>query len=249
MTGIGLAGVSVVHELLTTRDYNLKRRLVRGLSSKGGSGPERIDALRDLDLHVGPGERLGIVGANGAGKSTLLSVVAGVLAPTQGTVWVEGRVLPLLGAGGAGLDVDQSGADNALEMGILLGESPDEMAERLPAIAEFSGLGDRLFSPVYSYSSGMAARLRFSVITSMRPDILVLDEGIGLADAEFAERAKDRLAEFYGAAGILVMASHADGLLRAHCEQGLWLDKGSVRMRGSLTEVLRAYHAARTQTP
>ena len=97
--------------------------------------------------------------------------------------------------------------------------------------------------------AGMAARLRFSVITSMRPDILVLDEGIGLADAEFAERAKDRLAEFYGAAGILVMASHADGLLRAHCEQGLWLDKGSVRMRGSLTEVLRAYHAARTQTP
>ena len=248
MTGIGLSGVTVVHELLTTRDYNLKRRLVRGLGVKRGGGPEQIVALRGVDLHVVGGTRLGIVGANGAGKSTLLSVIAGVLAPTSGAVWVEGKVLPLLGAGGAGLDVEQSGADNALEMGILLGESPDEMAERLPAIAEFSGLGDRLLSPVYSYSSGMAARLRFSVITSMRPDILVLDEGIGLADAEFAERAQDRLADFYSAAGVLVMASHADGLLRTHCEQGLWLDKGSVVMRGSIDEVLAAYHESRAQT-
>lgn len=243
--------MSVVHELLTTRDYNLKRRLVRRLSSKGGSGPERIDALRDLDLHVGPGERLGIVGANGAGKSTLLSVVAGVLAPTQGTVWVEGRVLPLLGAGGAGLEtVDQSGADNALEMGILLGESPDEMAERLPAITEFSGLGDRLFFPVYSYSSGMAARLRFSVITSMRPDILVLDEGIRLADAEFAERAKDRLAEFYGAAGILRHGIARDRPAPRALRAGTVARQGrDASGWGSLTEVLRAYHAARTQTP
>jgi ABC-type polysaccharide/polyol phosphate transport system ATPase subunit len=200
-------------------------------------------ALDGVSLTVASGTRLGIIGANGAGKTTMLSVVAGVLAPASGQVRVEGRVLPLLGASGAGLDAEASGVANVIEMGIMLGETPDSMVDRLDDIAGFSGLGGRLENPVYTYSSGMAARLRFSVITALRPDILVMDEGIGMADAEFTMRARDRLEEFYASAGIMLMASHAETLVLAQCDEGLWLHDGRIMAHGEVEHVVEAYRA------
>lgn len=246
MTGIGLSDVTVRHELLLVRDYNLKRRMVKTVRPGRRERPDHVLALDGVSLHVEPGTRLGVMGANGAGKSTLLSVMAGLLAPTSGRVWIDGTVLPLLGGSGAGLDYEATGASNVIELGILLGESKHAMESRLDEIAEFSGLGERFFSPVYTYSSGMAARLRFSVITVLRPDILLMDEGMGTADAAFSLRARDRLRDFFDAAGILVMASHSAGALRAQCTEGLWLHEGRVMLRGPIQEVSAQYDAFAT---
>jgi ABC-type polysaccharide/polyol phosphate transport system ATPase subunit len=132
---------------------------------------------------------------------------------------------------------------------VQLGESPAAMRDRIDDIAEFSGLTSRIDHPVYSYSSGMKARLRFAILTSLQPDALLLDEGLGTADAEFEERANARLREFMSALGIVILASHSDSLLRAHCDTAVWLDQGHVRDYGELDKVLANYHASRAPAP
>ena len=188
MTSVSLRGVHAEYQLLSVRDYNLKNRVVQTARRKFHD-PVVIDALKSIDLDIPEGSRLGLVGPNGAGKSTLLSVMAGLLPPTRGSVRVDGRVLALLGGSAAGLDQEATGRDNVVSMGVQLGESPQAMRGRIDDITEFSGLGERILHPVYSYSTGMQARLRFSILTSLRPDVLLLDEGLGTADAEFTARA------------------------------------------------------------
>ncbi|WP_296603996.1 ATP-binding cassette domain-containing protein [Nocardioides sp.] len=243
MPSVALRNVHVKYQLLSVRDYNLKNRLVQTARRKFHD-PVVIDALRSIDLNIAEGSRVGLVGANGSGKSTLLSVMAGLLPPTCGTVRVQGRVLALLGGSAAGLDQEASGRDNIVSMGVQLGESPRAMRGRIEDIAQFSGLGERIVHPVYSYSSGMQARLRFSILTSLRPDVLLLDEGIGTADAEFTSRANRRLNEFMSSAGILVLASHGDALLQEQCTDAVWLDAGVVSSQGSVDSVLADYRGS-----
>jgi len=245
MAHIRLRDVRASYQVLSVLDYNLKHRLVDTIRRKHAP-PVTIDALASIDLEVPEGTRLGLVGANGAGKSTLLSVMAGVLPPTRGSVEVHGRVLALLGGAGAGLSQEASGRSNIVSLGVQLGETPAAMRARVDDVAEFSGLTARIDHPVYSYSTGMQVRLRFSVLTSLRPDILLLDEGLGTADAEFARRADERLREFMASAGVVVLASHGDGLLRRHCDTAVWLDQGRVRELGELDGVLANYHASHT---
>lgn len=241
MASVSLEEVSARYELLSVRDYNLKRR-VADLVHGRHEAPKVIYALRSVSLELRRGSRLGLIGANGAGKSTLLSIMAGLLPPTTGRVEVEGRVLALLGGAGAGLDQEASGRDNVVSMGVQLGEFPEAMRELSEEILDFSGLGTRADDPVFSYSTGMQARLRFSILTSLRPDVLLLDEGIGAADAAFAAKASHRLSEFMSRAGVLVLASHGDDLLRQQCDEAIWLDRGMVRSQGPLDKVLSAYH-------
>lgn len=214
---IRLDDVWVHYRLRHAHHYNLKRHVTNVLARRHEEA-EVITALAGVSLTIAKGARVGLTGANGAGKSTLLAVMAGVLRPTHGTALVEGRVLALLGGPNEGLDPEQTGRENALALGIRLGEPPDVMEERLDEIGEFSGLGRRYDHPVYTYSTGMQVRLRFTAITSIRADILLVDEGIGAADAEFNARAADRLREFYSASGTLVLASHAEDVLAMHCE-------------------------------
>jgi ABC-2 type transport system ATP-binding protein len=245
MASLELEAVDATYEFLSVVDYNLKRRVVQAVRRRRET-PTVIEALRGLDLRLNPGDRIGLVGRNGAGKSTLLAVMAGVLPPTKGRVRLEGRVLALLGGSGAGLSQEATGRENVISMGVQLGEAPVAMRTRLDDIVDFSGLGDRIDHPVYSYSSGMQSRLRFSVLTSLRPDVLLMDEGIGAADAEFAQRASARLEAFMSSVGIFVMASHGDALLRQQCTHGLWLDRGLLAATGPIDEVLTAYHASYT---
>jgi ABC-2 type transport system ATP-binding protein/lipopolysaccharide transport system ATP-binding protein len=172
--------------------------------------------------------------------------MAGLLPPTRGSVRVDGRVLALLGGSEAGLDQEATGRDNVVSMGVQLGESPQAMRGRIDDVAEFSGLGERIMHPVFSYSSGMQARLRFSILTSLRPDVLLLDEGIGTADAEFTARANHRLNDFMASAGILVLASHGDALLKEQCGEAVWLQAGAVQAIGSVDQVLASYHDSHT---
>jgi ABC-type polysaccharide/polyol phosphate transport system ATPase subunit len=157
--------------------------------------------------------------------------MAGALTPTKGTALTRGRVLALLGGPNEGLDPEQTGRENAINLCIRLGESRDAIEAALDGIQEFSGLGGRFDHPVYSYSSGMQVRLRFSAITSIKADILLLDEGIGAADSEFNERASDRLATFFSESGTLVLASHSEDLLNAHCNSELLLNNGDLAQK------------------
>lgn len=213
---VSLRNVWVRYELRHNHHYNLKRSM-SDLVARRRNAPDLITAIADLTLEIPAGARVGLVGPNGAGKSTLLAVIAGTLKPTAGTRVVQGRVLALLGGPNEGLDPEQTGRENAIALGMRLGESSASMEEKIDAIREFSGLGHRFDHPAYSYSSGMLVRVRFSTITSIRSDILLVDEGIGAADAEFNERATVRLREFFDSSGTLVMASHSPTLLQEHC--------------------------------
>lgn len=241
MVGISLQDASVVYSLTNSRDYNLKRTAVDLITFKR-QAPRKIEALRGVTADIPEGSRVGLVGSNGAGKSTLLALMAGILAPTTGRVRVEGRVLALLGGAGAGLELEASGIDNIINLGVQLGESPAAMRSRVEEIVDFSGLLERIGDPVYTYSSGMQARLRFSTLTSLSPDVLLLDEGIGAADAAFAHKAQARLESFVSSVGVVVLASHGDALLRETCSTGILMRGGRVAVAGDLEQVLTAYH-------
>ena len=210
---VELQNVSVIYRLLTVEDYNLKRQIVRGFGRRRHGLVTPLHALSDINLSLNDGDRLQVVGSNGSGKTTLLRVIAGALAPTSGALLTRGRVLPLLGGPGATLDGTLTGRENIVQVGMLLGESPFHMQNLVHDIAEFSGLRDRLNTPVSTYSSGMAARLRFSIVTSLKPDILVMDEGIAsTADPEFSQRAKIRLEQFQNQVSIVIWSSFSHSL-------------------------------------
>jgi len=243
MASISLRGVSATYELLSVLDYNLKHRVVQ-MARRRRTAPEVIAALRDIDLDLRAGDRVGLIGPNGAGKSTLLAVMAGLLPPTTGAVKVEGRVLALMGGAGAGLSQEATGLDNIVGMGVQLGETPTAMRARMDDIIDFSGLAARVHHPVYSYSTGMQARLRFSVLTSLRPDILLLDEGLATADAEFASRSGERLQKFLGNVGIVVLASHSEEQILQTSKSVIYLSGGRVIGYGDAAAQIRAYSAA-----
>jgi len=207
-------------------------------------GPKRsrvaVRALENVSLKLGHGDRLGILGPNGAGKSTLLRVLAGVYVPAAGGVLIEGRVSPLFNTS-PGLDVDDTGYENILTCGLLLGMSRDEIARKTPEIAEATELGDYLTLPVRTYSSGMFTRLGFAIATAINPEILLLDEGLGAGDARFAQQAKKRVDALVERSSILVLASHDQGLIRSMCNRALLLQSGRVTMQGGVEEVIEAY--------
>jgi ABC-type polysaccharide/polyol phosphate transport system ATPase subunit len=241
MSRIELNDVTVEYDLLTVADYNLKRKIMTGLGRQRRSTTRStLTALDSLSLTIEPGTRMGLIGANGAGKSTLLRVMAGTLPPTRGRVMLEGKVLSLLGGAGASLDFGLSGYENVILMGLLLGETPQTMKGKADEIAEFSGLGDRLRNPVSSYSSGMQARLRFSVLTTLRPQVLIMDEGVATADAAFAAKAAERLRDFHDSAEIVVMSSHGMNVAST-TDVVVWLEEGRIRMMGDPHETVKAY--------
>lgn len=226
---IRLDDVWVQHQLRHSHHYNLKRSLSNTFTRRKDD-LEIITALQGITLDIPRGSRIGLVGSNGSGKSTLLSIMAGVLTPTRGTAVTNGRVLALLGGPNEGLDPEQTGRENAINLGVRLGESHSAMQSALDGIQEFSGLGSRFDHPVYTYSSGMQVRLRFSTITSIKADVLLVDEGIGTADSEFSERAESRLDEFIQRAGTMVLASHSEPLVSRYCRTFLRLVHGSLDM-------------------
>lgn len=222
---IRLDDIWVQYRLRHAHHYNLKRAVTNTLARRKENA-DIITALKSITLEVPKGARLGLIGPNGSGKSTLLAVMAGALHPTRGQASTNGRVLALLGGPDEGLDPEQTGRENAVSLGVKLGDSAEALRDKMPAIREFSGLGQRFDHPVYTYSSGMQVRLRFSVITSINADILLIDEGIGAADAEFNERASDRLNNFYESSGTLVLASHSEAVVTQYCRTTVTLQHG-----------------------
>lgn len=203
-------------------------------------GKVAVRALEGVSLELEHGSRVGLIGHNGAGKSTLLRVIAGIYEPTGGRVYVEGDVACMFDIG-FGMDPDATGWDNIVLRGMLLGFSRHEIQEKSQAIGEASGLGEFLDMPLRTYSAGMGTRLAFAISTSITPDILLIDEGIGAGDAAFLAAAKLRMEHFIGSAGLLALASHSDELLRRWCHIGIWMEHGKMKLMAGIEEVLSAY--------
>ena len=201
-----------------------------------------VEALADIDLEIGSGERLGVIGLNGAGKSTLLKLMAGIYPPTSGAVEVEGHVCPMFEFA-TGFEMNLSGWDNIRIRGMLLGMSPSEIDSKLPGIAAFSELGDFLDRPVRTYSSGMFVRLAFAVSTACNPEILLLDEVVGAGDIRFARKAEKRMRGFIDEGKIVVFTSHSLELLQQICSTAIWLEQGRIREHGPVKDVIAAYRS------
>ena len=229
MAHIDISNVTVDLPIYGEHNMNLKGRVANFLARRE-TKVEVIRALDDVSLSIQDGERIGIVGPNGSGKTTLLRVMAGILKPTQGNVAIQGTVVSMIDQG-LGMDTQCTGIENIFRRGIFLNQSTQQMQDRLDDIVEFSGLGDRIRHPLYTYSSGMRARLAFSIATSVKPEILIIDEGIGAADEEFAERAAGRLDSFLQNAGILLLASHSNQLIESWCNKKVRLESGQLMSR------------------
>jgi ABC-type polysaccharide/polyol phosphate transport system ATPase subunit len=205
------------------------RRVSNAGGTIAGEGRHRyVQALDGVSFELAAGDRLGLIGANGAGKTTLLKVLFGIYEPTGGTLSTVGRVDALFNIN-LGFRAEATGRRNIELRGLINGWSPDEIASRQEEIIEFSELGDFIDMPLKSYSQGMAARLAFATSTSFRPEILLMDEWIGAGDASFQDKAKRRMNELAEAAGIIVLASHNDDLIKRTCNKLLELEKGRVK--------------------
>ncbi|MGE0280672.1 MAG: ABC transporter ATP-binding protein [Rhizobiaceae bacterium] len=245
MTSLTLEDVFVEFPLYGSRRSLRKvlfERATGGLITRQKDHENRIviKALNGVSLHLQDGDRIGLVGHNGAGKTTMLRVMAGVYEPIGGRVFAEGQITPLFDFM-PGLDMEDSGYENIITAGLLLGMSRKEIEARIPEIEEFSELGEYLSLPVRTYSSGMTTRLSFSVVTSLDPGILLMDEGIGAGDARFAKRAAERANEFINRSRIVVLASHADGLIRSICNKAALMHQGKIVALGAVDEVLEQY--------
>ena len=199
-----------------------------------------IEALKDVTLSLSSGDRVGLLGHNGAGKSTLLRLLSGIYEPTRGKAIVNGRVAPIFDLG-VGMDPEISGYENIIIRGLFLGETRKKMQSKVDEIAEFTELGEYLSMPLRTYSTGMRVRLAMGVVTSIDPEILLLDEGIGAVDAEFLKKAQTRLQNLAERSGILVFASHSTEFLARLCKTAIWIDHGSIKMMGGIEDVVRAY--------
>ena len=200
-----------------------------------------VPALRNIDLDLRAGDRVGLIGHNGAGKSTMLRVLSGVYEPVRGVITQHGTVSALTDLM-LGMDPEASGLDFIVTRGIVMGLSKKQSQELIEDIAEFTDLGERLRMPVRTYSSGMLLRLAFAVATSVTPDILLMDEVVGAGDASFQERARARLHHLMSQVSILVFASHDEQLLKSFCNQGVLMKAGQIVWRGDVQECLDRYH-------
>jgi lipopolysaccharide transport system ATP-binding protein len=236
-------GLSVFFPLYHSNARSLKKTVFAAASGRLGKDTQQrivVQALRDISFTLKGGDRLGLVGANGAGKTTLLRTLAGIYEPVMGHVRVQGSLNTLLDAG-VGMNTELTGRENIMLRGLYNGLSKPMMARLQEDVSEFAGLGDFLDLPVRIYSSGMTVRLGFALATAIRPQILLMDEWILAGDAEFLERATERLEAMVRGADILVLSTHNVPIVQTWCTRVLWLDQGRIRADGAADEVLEQY--------
>ena len=202
-----------------------------------------VNALKDINFTVDQGEVLSIIGHNGAGKSTLLKILSRVLPPTEGVVKVNGTVAPMLELG-AGFNPELSGEDNILLFGVLLGNSTKDMKAKVSEIAEWAGLTEHIHLPLRTYSSGMMARLAFAVATFQKSDVLIIDEILGVGDAEFQIKSKAKMLDLISHGEATILVTHDLTTVEDLATKVLWLDHGRQKMLGPTQEVLDAYRKA-----
>jgi len=242
MARLTLSGVEVAFPIYHASARSMRRHLVDTAISRvlvRSAKRPVVQALRGIDLALADGDRLALIGANGAGKTSLLRTIAGIYTPRTGSIAREGRITPLLGIG-MGLNLEATGRENILLLGMHLDVPPAAMRPHVDEIIAWTELGAFIDAPMRTYSAGMVLRLAFAVSTAIPTEILLLDEWLGVGDADFQQRAYDRMARFVGDASILVLASHSHDLLRTWCNRAIRLDAGAIIAQGSVDAVLDA---------
>ncbi len=234
---IEAVGLGKCYDLFQKPADRLKQLLWGGLKNYS----RQFWALQDVNLQIGHGEVVGLVGRNGAGKSTLLQMLCGTLPHSQGTLKVNGRVAALLELG-AGFNPEFTGIENVYMNGALMGLTHAQVEAKLPEILAFADIGDFVHQPVKTYSSGMFMRLAFAVATSVEPDILVIDEALSVGDGAFARKSFDRIMRLKDAGKTILFCSHSMYQVEALCSRAIWLEGGRVRMAGSAADVTQAYN-------
>lgn len=236
---IRLDGVSLWRRTQEEFSYDLKRTILAFLEGKYRHPAKKI-VLDNIDLTIGCGEKIGIIGANGSGKSTMLKLISGILQPTSGKVRVKGNVAPLIELG-AGFDAELSVMDNIILYGVMLGFTQDQMAARAKLILDFAELHDYAFVPVKGLSSGMTARLGFAIATDVKPDILILDEVLSVGDVSFKNKCSQRMEEFWQDHVTVLLVSHSMEMIRQNCHKTIWMEQGQIRMIGQTDNVVDEY--------
>ena len=231
-------GVSVRYRVPRERVSGIKEFTIRWLQRRLAF--EEFWALRDVSFTVEPGEVFGVIGSNGAGKSTMLKVMARVLQPTRGRVVMHGKLAPLLELGG-GFHSELVGRENIYLNMALLGYTRKQTDKLFDSIVDFAEVGDFIDAPLRTYSTGMIARLGFSVATSVRPSILLVDEVLSVGDTRFQEKCLDRMNSFQRQGTTIVIVSHTMGTIQNFCRRALWLDSGQIRAMGEVNEVVARY--------
>lgn len=237
-TVIKVENVGMKFNLSEEKVDNLKEYVIKFL--KRELYYQEYWALKNISFKLNKGERLGILGFNGAGKSTLLKVIAGVLKSTEGTVNVRGKIVPLLELG-AGFDGQYTGAENIFLYGAMLGYTKEFIKEKYNEIVEFSELGKFIDVPVKNYSSGMKARLGFSIATVVEPEILILDEVLSVGDAKFRKKSERKIKDMFENGVTVLFVSHSLEQVKRICNRAIILDKGTLIADGTVDEVSEVY--------
>ena len=197
-------------------------------------------ALKGVSFEVQRGDKMGIIGLNGAGKSTLLKLIAGVMKPTEGNIQVKGSIVPLLEMG-AGFDPDYTGRENIFLKGALLGYTRPFLEEKFDEIVDFSELEEFINVPLKNYSSGMKARLAFSIATMVEPEILIIDEVLAVGDANFRQKSREKMKSLLNEDATVLFVSHSTRQVKEICNKAIWLDKGKLIEEGSAEKVCDIY--------
>jgi ABC-2 type transport system ATP-binding protein len=218
----------------------LRERLIEMLRP---SRRPRFEALKDISFELTHGESLGLIGPNGAGKSTILNLATGLSQPDRGSITVDGRVTALLELG-AGFHPDLTGAENVRVNAAMMGMTRRQMAEKFEEIVDFSGVREFINEPLRVYSAGMNVRLAFAVAVAADPEVLLIDEVLGVGDQAFYARCLEKIRSFQNEGKTIVLASHSAELILMLCDQALWIERGRVVMQGPAVEVVAAYRAS-----
>lgn len=235
---VKVENVSVMFNLNKEKVDNVKEYFIKLITRKLRF--TEFWALQDVSFTIEKGERLGVLGFNGAGKSTLLKTVAGVLKPTKGSVEVEGVIAPLLELG-AGFDSNYTGKENIFLYGATMGYSRKYIEERYDEIVAFSELGDFINVPIKNYSSGMRARLGFSIATAVEPEVLILDEVLSVGDAKFKAKSEKKVKSMFAKGVTVLFVSHNTPQVRRLCDKAIILDHGKIIAYGEVNEVCDKY--------
>lgn len=249
MALIDFQDVSVDFPIFNSSGRSLKKRLMRvatgGQFNEGATGVVVIRALEGINLSINSGERVALIGHNGAGKTTLLRVISGVYAPTHGKTVIDGKLGSLIDIS-LGIDPEASGLENIYIRGRLLGMSAAEIRQKTPEIVEYSELGDFIEMPVRTYSTGMHMRLAFTISTTLRPEILLMDEWLSVGDEGFKHKAEARMRDVIQSTNIMVIATHSRELALNTCNRAIWLEHGKIIMDATSQEVCDAYFGPAT---
>lgn len=237
-TMIEVKDVSMRFRMANDNIRSLKEYVVQML--KGKLQYNEFEALKHVNFDVKRGEVVGLIGHNGAGKSTVLKVISGILKPTEGHVTVRGNIAPMLELG-SGFDFDMTGRENIYLNGAILGYSEEFLKSKYDEIVEFSEIGQFIDVPLRNYSSGMIARLAFSVATVVVPEVLIVDEVLSVGDVAFQEKSYRRMMELMHGGTTVLFVSHSLPQIRSMCNRVVWFDHGEVTMFGETQQVCDAY--------